>query len=155
VGARWNELADKAGERLGDVQNLFTVPHLAMALAAAGRDRAAERFLAALGEAAKADGLSSAATLREVAIPLAAAVLAQRKGEHRRAVELMEPIRHEVRRIGGSHAQRDLFTQMLLDAALKCGRTALARSILAAEAKARPIPLGARRGYAAAARLLQ
>ncbi len=151
VGARWGELADKASERLGDAQNLFTPPHLVMALAAAGRTAAAERFLAALEEAARGGNEATAAVLNEVDIPLAAAVLAHRQGDHARVVALMEPIRHEVWRIGGSHAQRDLFTEMLLDAALACGRTALARAILAEEAKARPAPIAGRRFYAAAA----
>ncbi len=155
VGARWGELADKAAARVGDVQNLFTVPHLVMALAAAGHDEAAERYIAALKEAGEGGHLSVAPTLVEVEIPLAGAVLAHRKGDYARVVTLMEPIRHEIRRIGGSHAQRDLFTQMLLDAAVKSGRTALARVLLAEEAKARPIPLGKRRRYAEAARVLQ
>lgn len=152
VGQRWIELADKAAERIGDVQNLFTPPHLVMALAAAGRAAVAERFLAGLEEAAEKGGHSTAATLREVEIPLSAAVLAHRRREYTRVVTLMEPIRHEIRRIGGSHAQRDLFTQMLLDAARKSGRAALVSAILEGEAKARPIPPAARRAYAEAAR---
>jgi len=154
VGTRWEELAEKAEARVGDVQNLFTVPHLVMALAATSREEAVARYLAALKAAAGGGRLSSAATLAEVEIPLAGAVLAHRKGDYTRVVTLMEPIRHAIVRIGGSHAQRDLFTEMLLDAALRSGRTALARSILADEAKARPIPLDKRRAYAEAAGLL-
>ena len=154
VGARWEELAEKAAARVGDVQNLFTVPHLVMALAATAREEAVLCFMTALKAAAEGGQLSSAATLAEVEIPLAGAVLAHRKGDYTRVVTLMEPIRHAIVHIGGSHAQRDLFTEMLLDAALKSGRTGLARSILADEAKARPIPLDKRRAYAEAARLL-
>jgi tetratricopeptide (TPR) repeat protein len=153
VGSRWIELADKAVERVGDVQNLFTLPHFVMALAAAGRGPLAERFLNAIGDAAKQE-LSSAATLREVELPLCAATLAYRQGDFAHTVTLMQPIRHEIRRIGGSHAQRDLFTQMLLDAALKSGRTALARTIVQEESRARPIPIAGRTAYAAAARQL-
>ena len=152
VGGRWIELADKSAARVGDLQNLFTVPHFMMALAAAGREAAAERYLAAMQAAAEAGVISAAATLRKVVIPVSAAALAHRKGEHARVVSLLEPVRREIHRIGGSHAQRDLFTQMLLDSAMRSGRAELARAILADETRARPAPLAARRGYADAAK---
>jgi hypothetical protein len=152
VGGRWIELADKSAARVGDVQNIFTVPHFMMALAAVGREAEAERYLAAIRGAAEAGVISAAATLREVVIPASAAVLAHRKGEHARVVSLLEPIRRGIHRIGGSHAQRDLFAQMLLDSAMRSGRTELARAILADEAHARPAPLAGRRGYADAAK---
>src|SRR5688572_29340427 len=38
VGARWEELADKAEARIGDCLSAWTVPHWMMALAASGRD---------------------------------------------------------------------------------------------------------------------
>ena len=38
VGARWDELADKAEARIGDCLSALTLPHWMMALAAAGRD---------------------------------------------------------------------------------------------------------------------
>ena len=37
VGERWNELADKAEQRIGDCLSPFTLPHWVMALTAAGR----------------------------------------------------------------------------------------------------------------------
>ena len=44
----------------------------------------------------------------------------------------------ELRRIGGSHAQRDLFTLILLDAAMKTGNPALAKTLRAERAALRP-----------------
>ena len=38
VGARWNEIADKAEARIGDCLSAFTLPHWMMALAATGRE---------------------------------------------------------------------------------------------------------------------
>src|SRR5258708_26689915 len=46
VGDRWIELADKAEKRIGDCRSPFTLPHWLMALAATGRDEAAQRMLA-------------------------------------------------------------------------------------------------------------
>jgi hypothetical protein len=56
--------------------------------------------------------------------------------------------------LGGSNAQRDLFTQMLLDAAMRAGRRDLAGEIVAHEAACRAVPPAGRAGYAAAARWL-
>ncbi len=40
-------------------------------------------------------------------------------------------LRYEIYRIGGSHAQRDLFSQTLIEAALRSGRYPLARALTA------------------------
>ena len=45
-----------------------------------------------------------------------------KEGAFERSVELLEPVRHEIINIGGSHAQRDVFEQLLLVAALKSAR---------------------------------
>jgi hypothetical protein len=50
VGGRWIEIADKAEQRIGDCLSAFTVPRWVMALAAAGRDTAAQRMIAAMRE---------------------------------------------------------------------------------------------------------
>ena len=58
-------------------------------------------------------------------------IIAYKQGEMGRAVDCLTPIRYELPAIGGSHAQRDLFAMMLLDAAIRDGREALARSLAA------------------------
>jgi hypothetical protein len=50
--------------------------------------------------------------------------------------------------------QRDLFMQMLLDAARKAGRRDVVGEIIAHETRARALPPTARAGYAVAARWL-
>jgi hypothetical protein len=47
-------------------------------------------------------------------------------------------VRAAIRTIGGSHAQRDLFEQMLIDAALKAGRLPLLRALLSERRQRRP-----------------
>jgi hypothetical protein len=112
VGARWEELADKAEARVGDGLSVWTLPHWMMALAAAGRDRAAQSMLDFLKT-------NRDSTLREVAAPVCEAVLAQRRGQHERVVTLMQPVQPRIIELGGSHAQRDVLTQVLADAARK------------------------------------
>ncbi len=145
VGDRWEELADKAEARIGDAGHFLLVPHLMLALAAAGRDDAAVRFLAAL-RALAADRTSwTAPAIADVVIPVCEAALAHRRGEHARVVELLAPRQAQIRLLGGSAAQRDLFFQMLADAAMHAGRRDLVAAL---------VPPTERAGYAAAARWL-
>jgi hypothetical protein len=57
--------------------------------------------------------------VREVALPVCEAVLAHRRGEHGRVVELMAPRLEEMRYLGGSHAQQDVLLQLYRDSAAK------------------------------------
>ena len=152
VGERWHELADKAEARIGHVGHPLLIPHLMMALAATGRAAAAARFLAALREIA-ADATSwSAPAVREVYLPVCEAVLAHRNGDYARVVELLAPRREQIRLLGGSNAQRDLFLQMLVDAAMREGRRDIVGEIVVHEAGTRAAPPSERAGYAEAAR---
>ena len=153
VGDRWQELADKAEARIGHIGHPLLVPHLMMALAATGREEAADRFLAALCEVADASSWNAPAIL-DVYLPVCEAALAHRQGNYARVVELLAPRREEIRFLGGSNAQRDLFLQMLIDAAMKTGRRDIVREIVAHETKTRALPPTERAGYAAAARWL-
>jgi uncharacterized protein (DUF736 family) len=107
VGARWNEIADKAEARIGDCLSAFTLPHWMMALAATGRDEAAQSMLACVKASAPA------------ALPVCEAVLAHRKGAHARVLQLMLPRLDRLRELGGSHAQQDVLLEMCLDSAVK------------------------------------
>ena len=53
-----------------------------------------------------------------------------------------------IRRLGGSHAQRDLFEEMLIDAAIRAGRSEAARALLAERLRERPRNAWSRRHYA-------
>ena len=117
VGARWEELADKAEARLGDALSVWTLPHWMMALAAAGRDGAAAAMIDSLTTA-------PAAVIREVALPVCQAVYAHRQGAHGQVVALMRPVLHRIVELGGSHAQRDVLTQVFADSTRRAERAA-------------------------------
>ena len=153
VGDRWTELADRAEARIGDCLSAFTLPHWAMALAATGREAAAERLIDAMRRfGAGAGGL--AAQVRDYALPVAGAVLAHARGRHAEALDLMRPVLGGMHQLGGSHAQQDVFEQLFLDAALAAGSAEDARLLLQRVAGRHVVPLARRRGYAAAARQL-
>jgi tetratricopeptide (TPR) repeat protein len=150
VGDRWVELADKAEARIGDCQSAFTVVHWMMALAATGRDAAAAAMLSGMEDFARG-GQPIAQLVRDVALPVARAVLANGQGRHGQAVALMRPVLGEMYRMGGSHAQQDVLEQMFLDSALKAGSNADVRLLLERVAGRHPMPPIRRRGYAMAA----
>lgn len=154
VGDRWRELADKAEARIGHVGHPLLVPHLMMALAATDRAEAAERFLAALRELAADTARWNTPTVAEAILPVSAAAQAHRSGDWVRVVELLAPRREQIRLLGGSNAQRDLFMQMLVDAAMRSGRRDLVGEIVAHETSTRALPPNQRAGYADAARWL-
>lgn len=145
VGGRWSEIADRAEARIGDCLSAFTLPHWMMALAAAGRYAAAARMLACLRE--YPDRI-----VREVAAPVCEAVLAHRRGEHRRVLDLITPILEDLRYLGGSHAQQDVLVQLYLDSAIKAEATERVRTLLERERSRHPVPPAKRAGYAEAAR---
>jgi tetratricopeptide (TPR) repeat protein len=151
VGARWNEIADKAEARIGDCLSAFTLPHWMMALAATRRDEAAARMLE--GMRAHADkNTTTARIVGEISVPICEAVLAHRRGEPARAVALMRPVLNDMYRLGGSHAQQDVLEQLFLDAAVKADSADDVRLLLA-RVKRHPVPPHGRVGYAEAAKL--
>jgi len=154
VGNRWEELADKAEARIGEAGHLLMVPHLMLALAATGRDAAAARFVAALRELAADPSVWTAPAIADVVIPVCEAVQAHRRGDYSRVVDLLAPRQPQIRLLGGSNAQRDMFFQMLVDAAMKADRRDVVSAMIAHETATRAVPPAQRAGYAAAARWL-
>ena len=148
VGDRWKDLADVAESRLGDHVLAFTEMHYMMALAWEGRDAAARRQLASLREFAKTPRNFAAATMTPVAIPLCEAIRAYAKGDYDKVVERLLPIRYDYACIGGSHAQRDIFAQFLIEAAIKSERLKMARALLSERVAMNPRSRGTWLKYA-------
>jgi tetratricopeptide (TPR) repeat protein len=152
VGDRWNEIADKAEQRIGDCLSAFTLPHWMMALAATGREAAAQRMLDAMGAFGRGNE-TVARIVGEIAVPVCEAVLAHRRGEPARTVVLMRPLLETMHRLGGSHAQQDVLEQLFLDAAVTADFADDARLLLKRVAARYPVPPQRRAGYAEAAKL--
>lgn len=137
VGSRWTELADKAQARIGDHALAFADAHYMLSLTGARRFEAAERMLrSARMRSTRFDTQSE--VLEVVGLALLEAVMEAGRGDFDRAVELMLPVRSRLKRIGGSHAQRDVFQQLFIVAAIKGGRLRLAREALAERLAYRP-----------------
>jgi tetratricopeptide (TPR) repeat protein len=138
VGDRWVELTERARRRLGDHVLVFADVHYAMALAAVGDEVALQQFVEESERFAAARDGTESEVMAEVGLDLIRAAVAHRRRDYGRAVDLLLPVRERVRLIGGSHAQRDLFAQMLIDAAWRGGRLATADALLGERTARRP-----------------
>jgi hypothetical protein len=122
LGDRWGILAEICAGRINDHANPFSAAHDMLVLTGSGQYNLAAQLLDNMRAfAATGDG-SLVTAYRAAGIPLCEAILAYRRGEFERVVSLLSPVRHDLHLIGGSHAQRDLFFQILLDAAHRAGR---------------------------------
>ncbi len=127
VGERFEKVADAWEgelEREGGFY-AFNDFHAALAFAATGRSGAIARLRRALEEAAGA-GIANGEMTRAVGRDAAEAVIAFREGRHAEAAERLAAVRDGAWRFGGSHAQRDLLTLTLIEAARRAGRERLA-----------------------------
>lgn len=130
VGDRWHELADKCEARMNDHLLPFSDAHFMMALAADGRFESAQAMLDTMEtHAAAADGMMGSIA-GDIGTPLCAALLAYANEDYAQTVSLLEPIRYDLKYIGGSHAQRDLFGRTLVSAAMKAGQLNVARTLM-------------------------
>lgn len=139
VGARWERLADLAEPRIGDHKLAFADAHYLLALLSAGRHQQALVFVDGMRAAASARIDHDALVVRRVGLPLAEGMLALFAGKPERALFSLLPLGMRTVRLGGSHAQRELFEQLAVDAALAAGRTGMAERLLAEQLEARPL----------------
>jgi tetratricopeptide (TPR) repeat protein len=141
TGHRWRELAEVVSKHTQQHIFNFIDPHYVAALAAGNELEAAEAFVDALHAELATDWNPQDTYLQvadHIGLTLARAMVAYAQDDHRRVVDLLLPVRYRVQRIGGSHAQRDLFSQVLIDAAVKSNQRPLARSLLAERVALRP-----------------
>ena len=131
VGPRWGDVAELAAGRIGNHTNAFTSPHCTLALAAAGRLDEADETIRAMEAFIASDHGSLGPRYALAALPAARAAIAHKKGDHAAVIHHLEPARRNLWQMGGSHAQRDLFFQILANAAQKTGRKDLLATLMA------------------------
>lgn len=116
VRERWAGVADMCGGHQRDHLVGFTDAHFMMAYLGIGDRTSANELLETIDE------ITSLNMGQEVVKPLMKAMIEFDTKNYENCVQLLEPIRFEIVKIGGSHAQRDVFDQLLLVAALRSNR---------------------------------
>ncbi len=128
VGNRWQDVADHIAARGADtVQPFLTLQYL-YALARTGRPEAAG-MLSAI-EARAAAPTHDQTAWAEVALPAARAIAAHAAHDFDTCIRLMGQALPRMAETGGSHAQRDLFEQIRLDALIRAGHVSTAQQVL-------------------------
>ena len=131
VGERWDRLAGLWAAKTS-VENgyyAFNDMHAVMSLVGAGRFDAANEVFTAVRSAAGDNIGVTAMMAGDVGVATCDAMIAfgQRRYDH--AIDKLLPIRTIAHRFGGSHAQRDILTQTLTEAAIRGGNLGLSHSL--------------------------
>jgi len=123
AGGRWDAVAKAVREQAGGSVMAFVDAHYAMAL----------------GSVPPLEDHGTTARVHSaVGRAVCEAAVAWRVRDYSRAAGLLAPVRKDIWKIGGSHAQRDLFTLILMDSALKTGKRDLLKTLRAERAALRP-----------------
>ena len=143
VGGRWEELAALAAGRVEDGAVVFADLHYLLALHGGERDAEAGMLIARL----ERDARRSDHDMHEVAavagLPEARGLAAFRAGNYDDAFDRLRQVLPVLQRIGGSHAQRDVFARLAIEAGIRAGRWREAEQELVARARRR----GAQDGF--------
>ncbi len=129
VGDRWADVARLLAARTHDHVQPFLSMHYLYGLARAGHPHADATLELIRATAAGAPPIARAAW-GEVCVPACEGLLAYARGDVGRTRDCLGPVLPRLREIGGSHAQRDLFEQIMLDALLRSGSLVAAQQAL-------------------------
>ena len=137
VGDRWQDVADHLASRTQDHVQPFLDMHYVLGLARAGRAEADALLRQVEAYAPNAPAYAREAWQR-VAVPACRGLRAHARGDVAEAVDALGPALPRLLEIGGSHAQRELFDQIYVDALLRAGRLVAAYNLLQPRATAQP-----------------
>ena len=113
----WRPLADLA-TRVSRPGFVFGEIHAALAYAASGDERA----LATLVDGLRALDAKGHPIAGPVVLPLVQGIAAYVAGDHEGALAHLEPVEREIHRVGGSHAQWELFEETMVVCYLRLRR---------------------------------
>ncbi|MEJ6389397.1 tetratricopeptide repeat protein [Gymnodinialimonas ulvae] len=130
VGTRWDELADVSAARTDDGSLIFADLHYLLALIGGRREDATAKLVARIAQ----DGATGQGEVAlRMANPGTAAALgleAFGEGDYATAFRGLARARKHMQLAGGSHAQRDVFERLTIDAGLRAGRMSEAAQMI-------------------------
>jgi hypothetical protein len=137
VSGRWQDVARYLAQRLEDHVLPFLDLQYLYGLARAERPEA-DRLLRNIEQYARKAPEHQRQTWQRVCVPAARGLLAHARGDWVRAVDELGAALPRLVEIGGSHAQRDLFAQIHLDALVRAGQLPGAQHLLQQQLRAQP-----------------
>ncbi len=134
VSNRFDTLADRWESTISyGGYYCFNDCHAIMAFVGSDRNKQAQSMLEKMESVANGTTYSAKMAQR-VGLPVAKSIIAFGAGKYNKAVELLAPIRYTANFFGGSHAQRDLISQTLIESAIRAGQFQYARALLSERA---------------------
>ncbi len=130
IGQRWEELAVLCAARTDDGCLAFADLHYMLALCAGGRDVAARDLVRRMHVDALRNMHEMDAVMRHPALSVARGLQAFTEGHHAAAFASLRAGLSGLQAIGGSHAQRDVFERVAVEAAIRSGDLASAQRLL-------------------------
>lgn len=131
VGPRWDELADIAERRTGDGALVFADLHYMLALIGGHRADATADLLRRMSTDATRRDTEIARLMARPGLSAATGLEAYGEGHFAEAFLNLNAARRDLQTIGGSHAQRDVFERLTIEAALRGGYLNAAERMLA------------------------
>ena len=122
----WQEVSEQAAPAAANPGPAFRDAHAALAFAAAGDEETMGRLIDGTRKLADQGN----ALAREMTLPLMQGIAAFAERSYEEAVRLMEAPVQQLARIGGSHAQREVFEDTLLEAYLRADQMDKAEDML-------------------------
>jgi tetratricopeptide (TPR) repeat protein len=129
VGERWEELADLSENRATDGCLAFADLHYMLALCGGARDQAAAGLIARM-QATRPVGHEAQRVIAHPGLHIAQGLQSFAGGEYASAWMHLRAGRADLQQIGGSHAQRDIFDRITIEAALRSGYSEAAEALL-------------------------
>ena len=144
VGNRWDEMAELCENRTDDGCVVFADLHYMLALGGGNRESDASALLKRMQSDARKRDTSMKVVTANAGLPAAEGLLSFANGDYETAFARLNTARPNMQTVGGSHAQRDVFERVTIEAALRAGRLTSARDLIEDRARRR----GAVDGYA-------
>ena len=121
VGSRWEELAVLSEKRVDDGCLAFADLHYALALIGAQKKQSVSALLARMRKDAAAEAVEMDAIMKHPGLSAATGLEAFGEGNYTTAFRHLAGARDAMQTIGGSHAQRDVFERLTIEAAIRGG----------------------------------
>jgi tetratricopeptide (TPR) repeat protein len=121
VGSRWEELADIAATRTEDGCVIFADLHYLLALIGGNRTNAIKTLMGRMHRDAKVNSSEMDALMNTPGLSAAAGLEAFGEAEFQTAFLNLKRARSSMQLAGGSHAQRDVFERLTIDAGIRSG----------------------------------
>lgn len=122
LSTKFNDLKKVFQDRVSKHGHPYSDSHMALVLAMCGTQEEKSMYLDSLNEFIDMNKFKISSYLRslnkEISTKLLKALIHFGENEFEQAVDLLYPIRYELYRIGGSNAQRDVFSLILIESCL-------------------------------------